>query len=77
MTIRFAVEGMYVVRSKSIHGSKPNTWVRDWAVWQEVPDIETARKVKATGLKIMDPKEWSGFNELRIVQITEHKEIVE
>lgn len=76
MTVRFAVEGMYVDRNKSTYDSKPATWVRDWKTWQNVPDIDQARSLKATGLKIMNTKEWSGFSELRIVQITEQKEVV-
>jgi len=77
MNIRFVVEGMYVDRNSSTYGSKPVTWVREWKVWRETTSLEDARAMKASGLKIMNTKEWSGFNELRIVQITEHKEIVE
>lgn len=76
VVVRYAVEGMYVVRSKSDMTKKPSTWVREWSLWMNCDDEDTARRTFTNGNKIMDTKSWSGFDKLRIVKIIEHKEII-
>lgn len=75
-TVRFAVEGLYVDRSKSNPNDKPENWVRNWKTWMECSTIERCDAVLNNGQKLLVKNEYSGFSDLRVVRITEKRELV-
>ena len=74
--VRYAVEGLYVDRAKSNPSDKPDQWVRSWQTWMECSSLERVNAVMNNGLKIMRTKEYSGFIALRVVKITEQREVI-
>lgn len=76
-TVRYAVEGLYVNRSKSNPNDPPEKWVREWCVWMECSSIDRLNAVLTNGLKLLNQfKDYSGFIDLRAVKITERRESI-
>lgn len=73
---RYAVEGLYVDRISSIFCESPDEWVRGWKTWMECSSEERVQAVLANGFKLITKNDYSGFSALRVVKITEHKEII-
>lgn len=74
--VRYVVEGLYVNRSNSNPSDAPSEWVRAWKTWMECSTIERVDAVLANGMKLMVKNEYSGFSDLRVIRITEKRELV-
>lgn len=74
--VRYAVEGLYVDRAKSNPSDKPAQWVRSWQTWMECSSLERCDAVMNNGRKIMMQKDYSCFSDLRVVKITEQREVI-
>lgn len=74
----YAIEGYYPVRSKCPPATinDPKTWVRTWLTWHTVKTLKEAEDTMKNGLRIMDPESFTGFNKLRIVEVTETRKVV-
>lgn len=75
-TVRYAVEGLYVDRHKSSPCERPKNWVRSWKTWMECSSIERVNAVLLNGMKLLVKNDYSGFSDLRVVRITEKRELV-
>lgn len=75
-SVRYAVEGLYVDRQKSNPSDPSDKWVRGWKTWMECSTIERVNAVLINGMKLMVKNEYSGFSDLRVIQITEKRVLV-